>query len=181
MWSIVTCKINGDQSSFRRYVKVGRTCKSWKNKKKRTSSSSPLICLIRETIRSKSRSRWSLSTSIESSGETIPDCDNSRVTTVDRVAGIERQRERHRRVVRLEVDGGGWRIWLTPLWSPPGELVKISHRPSTCVEHDGKHTQIRVTCSHRNPYRVTVHAREGHGSQVLVHPSSVPLGFSPEV
>lgn len=133
---------------------------------------------MRKSFNQGVRVGWPLSTSSESSGETALNRDNSRVTTVDRdreTAGTSSPRRK---------DGGGWRIWLTPLWSSLGKLVKISHRPSTYVEHDGKRTQTRATWAHRDAYRdvcTYVHAREGHGSRVLVHPSGVPLGFSLKV
>lgn len=77
-------------------------------------------------------------------------------------------------------DGGGWRIWLTPLWSTLGELVEISHRPGTYVEHDGGHTQAYILAHVQTD---NVHSRiraRTKGTQVLVNPSSAPLGFSRE-
>jgi len=87
-------------------------------------------------------------------GEVTLNRDNSsRVTTVDRVARIETVETSS----LYRKDRGGWRIWLTPLWSILGELVEISHRPDTYVEHDGRciqiyilaHVQafIRITCT----------------------------------
>lgn len=98
---------------------------------------------------------------------------------MDRVAKIETVETSSLR----RKNGGGWRIWLTPLRSTLGELVEISHRPGTYVEHDGRHTQTYIyPYIHTHLYNVHLRIRaRTKGTQVLVNPLGVPLGFAEEV
>jgi len=75
-------------------------------------------------------------------------------------------------------DRSGWRIWLTPLWSTLRELVEISHRPGTYVEHDGRHTYSRTHTGAytRAPKNTCTHERDTSPRQL-----GAPLVFSKEM